>query len=254
MRPIQRYHFSELPSTNDKAKELCAKYAVNEYLAVTTDVQTQGRGRNGKVWLGEYNENVYCSFAVRYGQASDKSAPELASYQVRGALAVLSVVRSILPPHGRSNVFLKYPNDVYMFDLAQERKKICGVLVEHEFIGARCVGTVIGIGVNVRQTVFSQDIAAKASSLLLCGIDVAVEEVITRLLEEWERLCEMRLNDLYAEWWRELALQGVSVALHGSDEQWKALCLNTDGTLVVENQHGEKRSVLNGDSVRRLDW
>lgn len=254
MRPLQRYHFPELPSTNDKAKELSTHYAVNEFLVVTADVQTSGRGRNGKTWLGEYGDNVYCSFATRHSGMSEKSTAELAAYQVRGALSVIGAVRSFMPPMLRGNVLLKYPNDVLMLDVTTERKKISGVLVEHEFIGSRCVGTVIGIGINVRQQVFPPDLASKASSLLLCGVNTTVEEIVNALMEEWKQVLEIPLSEIFDRWWEELNLKGASVAISGSSEEWTALRLNADGTLLVENQNGEKRAVTNGDSLRRLDW
>ena len=255
MRSIKRYHFSELPSTNDKAKELSHQYAINEYLAVSADMQTGGRGRNGKVWLGRFGENVYCSLAVRHGATSLKTSSDLASFQVRGALAALQAIRSFLPPLLRPNVMLKYPNDVYAFNRERERKKICGVLVEHEFIGAHCAGSIIGIGINVRQQDFPAEIALKASSLLACGIDVSVEDVTDALLREIEYYLEAPSNALFGEWWRELALEGVSVAVSGSESRWIALRLEEDGSLRVRNADSDEERVLtNGDSLMRLDW
>lgn len=267
MRPLQRYHFPELPSTNDKAKELSRKYALNEFLAVTTDLQTSGRGRNGKVWLGRANENVYCSLAVRHGAASVNNAQGIASnlvaYQALGSLAALQAIRSLLPPVQRQSAHLKYPNDVYLMNAAGERKKVCGVLVEHEFVGAQCVGSIIGIGINVRQTEFPAELAVKASSLLACGIDVDVEEVTGALLRESEKYLEMyvqtsrpaSIHAIFTEWWRELALEGVRVKVIGTEGAWIALRLQDDGSLLVRSEeNGASRVVMNGDSLMRLDW
>lgn len=269
MRPFQRYHFSELPSTNDKAKELSRRYAVNEFLAVTTDLQTSGRGRNGKVWLGRANENVYCSLAVRHGAMSglakngDSPMTNLAAYQALGSLAALQAIRSFLPPMQRHTAQLKYPNDVYLLTAAHESKKVCGVLVEHEFVGAECIGSIIGIGINVRQTDFPAELAVKASSLLACGIDVEVEDVMAALLRESEKYCELyalsgrkdRAQEAFSEWWRELALEGVRVAVSGTEGVWIALRLQEDGSLLVRRtESDETRVVMNGDSLVRLDW
>lgn len=263
MRPLQRYHFPELPSTNDKAKELSRQYALNEFLAVTTDMQTSGRGRNGKVWLGQANENVYCSLAVRHGTISAKNTAgitsHLAAYQALGSLAALQAIRSFLPPMMRHTALLKYPNDVYMLNADRERKKVCGVLVEHEFVGAQCVGSIIGIGINVRQTKFPDDLAVKASSLLAYGIDVDVEEATAALLRESEKYLEMyaqtSIQGIFTEWWRELALEGVTVAISGAYGSWTALRLQEDGSLLVRSTGSdEQRVVMNGDSLLRLDW
>lgn len=269
MRPFQRYHFPELPSTNDKAKELSRRYAVNEFLAVTTDLQTSGRGRNGRVWLGRANENVYCSLAVRHGIMSGlaKNAQgltaNLAVYQAIGSLAALQAIRSFLPPVQRHTAQLKYPNDVYLLNAADERKKVCGVLIEHEFLGAECIGSIIGIGINVRQTEFPAELAVKASSLLACGIDVEVEDVMTALLRESEKYCELyalsgrkdSTQAAFSEWWRELALEGVRVAVSGTEGAWTALRLQEDGSLLVRyTESNETRTVMNGDSLVRLDW
>ena len=44
---------------------------------------------------------------------------------------------------------IKWPNDIYVGD-----KKICGVLIENRLEGHRIKDCVIGIGLDVNQTVF----------------------------------------------------------------------------------------------------
>ncbi|MCS6809364.1 MAG: biotin--[acetyl-CoA-carboxylase] ligase [Bacteroidota bacterium] len=254
MRPLRRYHFSEVSSTNDVAQELIARCAENEYIAVTADSQTAGRGRNGRIWHSEPCQNLYCSFAIRYAKSVKKNTAELAAYQARGALAALYAIRSFLPPFLHDHLLLKYPNDVLMVDVMHTRKKVCGVLVEHEFLGVRCLSTVIGIGINVRQTLFPPELCTTATSLLLCGLDVTVEDVVQELLRVWEEIAGMPIETIWRLWWQELHLEGVSIALYNSSEEWFAQELNSDGMLVLKNVRGERRVLMHGESLRRIDW
>ena len=254
------YHFTELPSSNDKARELARNHPAGEFLAVTAEVQTSGRGRNGKIWLGAAQENVYCSIAVRHDVGSryesdgEARYSRLAAYQALGSLAALEAIRSFLPPARRGEALLKYPNDVYMQSGGAARRKVCGVLVEYEFIGSRCVGSVIGIGVNVRQREFPRELEGKASSLLAQGIDASVAECREALLAECERCLRQSAEEIFQRWWEELHLQTARLRVGASEEEWRAEGLDRNGSLLVVNSRGERRSVQNGESVTRLDW
>jgi BirA family biotin operon repressor/biotin-[acetyl-CoA-carboxylase] ligase len=269
--PMYHYHFTELPSTNDKAAELARTHPAGEYLAVTADAQTSGRGRNGKIWHGAARENLYCSIAVRHDLAvgaryqsaggAERRSP-LAAYQAIGALSALEAIRSFLPPVRRGEALLKYPNDAYMETYrgngGAARRKVCGVLVEHEFIGSRCAGSVIGIGVNVRQREFPRELENKASSLLLHGIDASVAECREALLAECERLLRLlgrgETEEIFRRWWKELRLENAPLRIGESEEEWRAEGLDGNGLLLTVNSRGERHSVHNGESVRRLDW
>jgi BirA family biotin operon repressor/biotin-[acetyl-CoA-carboxylase] ligase len=253
---VKHYHFTELPSTNDTAKELLRQYTA-PLLVVTADVQTSGRGRNGNVWVGSGEANVYCSVGMRH--FNPPLEQRLINFQVIGCLAAKAALQEITQSLRLEREFvLKYPNDVYIVlphALPIERRKICGVLVEHEFIGSTCVSSVIGIGINVRETKFPSDLQSKASSLLLQGIDVSTELIRATLLRYIQLFLKQSNDALFKAWREELNIEFQEIIIKGEQGFWRVERLQEDGRLLVS--HGEtrrERYVDNGDSILRADW
>jgi len=259
--PLKRYHLAETDSTNDVAKDHLRRVHTEHQFAVTADVQTHGRGRNGKTWHGSVAENVYCSVGLRHS-IHTPSLKHLVSLQGLGCLAAKAALAEIAP-HLR--LMLKYPNDVYaapqeesLHVLAPPRK-ICGVLVEHEFTGGQCVASVIGIGINVRQQHFNATFNApelhhKATSLLMLGVEVLVEQVSQTLLRHLELLLKQPTDAVFASWREELALEEISLRLVGDTAWWQARELCEDGRLlIVSPTTGEERLIDNGDSLV-VEW
>ncbi|HCR85143.1 MAG TPA: biotin--[acetyl-CoA-carboxylase] ligase, partial [Alphaproteobacteria bacterium] len=104
-------HYDILDSTNSEAKRLIDdKIAAGS--VIITDIQLNGRGRNGKEWVSDEG-NLFCSIII-----SPKKSPELYSFVAVAALAE-SLKNLGLKPQ------IKWPNDIKIND-----KKISGVLLE----------------------------------------------------------------------------------------------------------------------------
>ena len=227
-------------------------------LAVTADMQTSGRGRNGKVWFGEAGANVYCSLAVRH--AVPLTALGLVTYQAVGCLAAKAAIQEASNQAGFTpELLLKYPNDIYISyqvnTFHRKRRKISGILVEHEFLGSECVASVIGIGINVRQSVFPSDLQEKATSLMLAGVDVSSENVCAALLRYVELFLKQSSDALFEAWRDELQIENALVSIHGELGFWRVVRLQEDGRLLVAHADTHvQRFVDNGDSILRADW
>jgi BirA family biotin operon repressor/biotin-[acetyl-CoA-carboxylase] ligase len=83
-------------------------------------------------------------------------------------------VRQVLSEYmPECQVCIKWPNDIYVND-----KKIAGILVETVFRGNSMKSAVVGIGINVAQTVFEQMDKMPTSMLLEAGKQVDTLELI----------------------------------------------------------------------------
>lgn len=243
MYEIKRYHFSQISSTNDYAKELVK---AEKLVAVTADYQWSGRGRSERVWEGEQSKNVYCSVGIRHSTVQDMDA--LLSWQALGCVVAQRALVEIAPA---KKFALKYPNDVMLSNASGGWAKLCGVLVEHEFSGTQCISTVVGIGINVRQEQFPSYLRSKATSLLYEGVDVAVEDVVQALLNSWIHLAAQPAKGIIELWRRELRIEGKTIEIIGDNALWMAVRLLEDGRLQVQNTvTNEKRIIDNGDSIR----
>lgn len=119
-------HLAECESTQDVA------WDCEPGTFVVADRQTRGRGRGpGREWVSPAG-GLYMSW--RLGPL------EPTGFSLLGGLAVLRALR-----HWGGDAWLKWPNDCWV-----GRRKIAGVLPDCRWQGSRCLGLVLGIGVNVR--------------------------------------------------------------------------------------------------------
>ena len=141
-------HFDEIDSTNSYLKN--SYKLLDNFTFVTASYQSSGKGRNDRVWTSNKGENLMFSLLI-------KDKPLLKKYS---ALSIVSAVEiaMLLESYGVKNVFIKWPNDVYVND-----KKICGILLEGQILEY----LVIGVGLNVNQKQFPNDLRRPATSLFL---------------------------------------------------------------------------------------
>jgi BirA family biotin operon repressor/biotin-[acetyl-CoA-carboxylase] ligase len=94
--------------------------------------------------------------------------------------------RAALASVSRLNVDLRWPNDVLI-----SGKKCAGVLAQLER------DTIIaGIGINVSQTEFPDDLETPATSLLLEGVTVSREDLLVALIEFVDRYTRLSSDEI----------------------------------------------------------
>ena len=238
---MKRFHYFEISSTNDYAKEHLKSF---DKVVVTADFQSFGRGRNNKIWEGTPGNNVYFSYGINHPKPLIFN--DSAVYQAIGGLAAVTVLEEIAP----SNQFkLKYPNDVYA-KTGESYKKICGILVEHSFIGEKCFNTILGIGINVLQKEFSPELQQTAVSLRMLGVEPVIDEIYNLLID---RIQEFEASDkikIMNEWIERLNIIGKKIIVKGKGGNWKAQAILDDCRLILEEaKTGDTLIIDNGDSV-----
>lgn len=146
------YYRKDTGSTNEDAKEVAENGGTHGSLVVA-ESQSSGKGRRGRVWSSEKGSTISMSLLLR-PTFSPSVAPKLTLLM---ALAVAEVLHHLTD----QKVSIKWPNDVLV-----NGKKVCGILTEMS-AEMDCINyVVIGVGINVNNTEFPEEIAATATSLL----------------------------------------------------------------------------------------
>lgn len=101
-----------------------------------TDHQTHGRGRYGKVWITPHAQGLALSM---YWKTSQKL---LITTEL--SVIISFVVAKVLRKFGVSQVKVKWPNDLYVYD-----RKLAGILVEIITKNNLDFHLIIGIGINL---------------------------------------------------------------------------------------------------------
>ena len=218
----------ELPSTQDRARELASRGVRGA--VVVADTQSAGRGTRGRVWLAPKGTSLLASWLFRPAPADPAVVTLLAGVAVARAFERLRL----------ADARLKWPNDVEI-----DGRKVAGVLANATSDGEGG-SLVLGIGVNVHQREPDLgDLRRDAISLAVAGHDVDRLSLLVALTRELDRvtLPEERAAAL-AEWRRRATVLGrtVEVTRDGHAVRGVARDIADDGALIV----GDER-VVAGD-------
>ncbi len=163
--------FEELDSTNDELLRGISRY---DNLSVVAALrQTAGRGQRGNKWLSAPGDNLTFSILLK---PAELPADEFMSITFLATLAVKKWLCSQGVP-----AVIKWPNDIYV-----AKRKICGMLVENRLEGGSIQASVIGIGLNLNQTLFPGELMNPVSLKRLTGRDYPLKESLEELLSCFE--------------------------------------------------------------------
>ncbi|MCY3782128.1 MAG: biotin--[acetyl-CoA-carboxylase] ligase [Chloroflexi bacterium] len=227
-RPFRYYR--TVDSTNDLAKTWLLQGAP-EGAVVIADEQRRGRGRHGRLWHTPPGVALAFSMVLRPDEAT------LASVHMTGALGVYDLARKI----GCDEVSIKWPNDVLV-----SGKKVSGLLVENVWESDILVGTVLGIGVNVRvdfQDTELRNSAISLESVTHCRLDRV--QLICKLLQRIDHWNGVNTDDVLDTWKNRLNTLGKRVKVDGFTGV--AFDVTPEGALLVKSDEGEIRQVNAGD-------
>lgn len=228
------YRFDTLGSSNDEA---CKPQYVEGDI-ILAQRQTAGRGQRGHTWESREGENLTFSLLLE-PQFLSPSEQFLISECV-----ALGVCDALL--HYGIEAQIKWTNDIYIGD-----RKLAGILIEHKLQGSALARTVAGIGLNVNQTAFSDDLPNPISMAQATGREFDREEVLqtvaTSLMARYEQLREGGAKELQADYHQRLYRLGQEHCYALPDgSRFRGIIRGVEptGALRIENERGELLSFL----------
>ena len=236
-------------STNTRAKQLAEEGAVHGTLVVA-NMQTAGKGRRGRSWQQEEGSVIAMSLLLRPVFSPDKASmlTLLAAHSVAGAIEAVTGLPAAI----------KWPNDIVI-----NQKKTVGILTEMS-LGVEQAAIdyiVIGIGINVNNTAFPEDIRDMATSLYLekgerVSRSVLIAESMRRLEADYEAFLETEdLSAILQDYNTHLISMNKEVRVLDPKGEYTGISRGMDaqGELLVERADGELIKVYAGEvSVRGL--
>lgn len=186
------------------------------------ETQTDGKGRMGREWLSEKNCCICMSIVLN-------------PVTVIEAVAQITLVTGLAVCETLNKLFdlkfkIKWPNDIVI-----DGKKICGILVEGVTEGNKITKLIDGIGINVNQKAFPDELKNKATSLFLL---TGKKNDRTKIINSFAEVFESYYTDF---------IDGNFESLM---EKYKALCvtLNSNVTLI---QNGETINAVATDITEK---
>jgi BirA family biotin operon repressor/biotin-[acetyl-CoA-carboxylase] ligase len=245
----QTLHCSaELPSTNDRARELADAGAAHGEVVVA-ESQTSGRGRRGRTWASPAGRNLYLSVILRPNLPPQR-APEIT---LVASVAACDACRKAGVEAG-----IKWPNDLLVGG-----RKVAGILTELSAEPDLVHWVVLGIGVNLNSGPgdFPAELRGLATSLSIeRGQPVPRALFAAALLSELEQWLDRHANEGFGpirDAWRERSVtlgREVRVDAEGGEISGVAEDIDASGALLVRGKAGLAR-VVSGDVrlVARVD-
>ncbi len=120
--------------------------------------QLAGKGQFGKNWESKAGQNITLSIAI---------TPAAVFYQNQFYFnAVVAIaIKDFFKKYAGDETFIKWPNDIYWRD-----RKAGGILIENKIMGKSWKWAVVGIGININQASFSENLVNAVSLMQITGI------------------------------------------------------------------------------------
>ncbi len=211
-----------------------------EGTVVTALSQSNGRGRRGRNWFDRSGDCALMSM-IFTPNVHISRMHELSFVVSLGVANFLALVHGLKPA-------LKWPNDILV-----DERKIVGILVET----VDRLGAVAGIGLNVNQIEFPDEIKDSAISLrILTGGCFEIDEQVRGLSEWILKVYEEYLArgfDFTLTRWRERMWglgKRVEISMTGNVIIGTIDGVDLSGALIIKGEDGKTQAVHAADAVR----
>ena len=266
------FYRPEIHSTSSWLRENYSEQLPHLY-TVRTDYQTAGRGQAGNSWESEAGKNLLCSTLLRHHDllASEQwrismmislAAREAISWVLHGIWGATINASTGLQRDTRwtneicdmssIEVTIKWPNDIYCGD-----KKLAGILIENMLMGRYISNSIVGIGINVNQTIWRSDAPNPISMKQITGEDYDIDILAKTFLSAIERWEKKSYHELHKEYmshmyrrkgWhlflqREVSIEPTSIAPTNEPEAFEACIVDItkQGELILQTRTRERK-------------
>jgi BirA family transcriptional regulator, biotin operon repressor / biotin---[acetyl-CoA-carboxylase] ligase len=223
--------FQHLDSTNDYCRQIAGKEKLEEGTVIWALHQGKGRGQGENSWESQEGQNLTFSVILEpwFLDAAD--------------LFLLSMVTSLgitgfLREH-TGEISIKWPNDIYAGS-----KKIAGILIESSVMGNSVKNSVVGIGININQTVFPAHLPNPVSLKQLTLRPYQLRDTLISIcsnIGSWYRLLARgESGKVRSAYTRQLYRLNESHIYIENDRRFRAIIRGVDrfGRLILEDEHG----------------
>ena len=235
-------HFETIDSTNDYAKKIGNE--LRDGSVIISEEQTKGKGRLGRVWESKAGEGIWMSIILKPNIIPNKAPfiTLIAGASIVKALNILGVDAKI-----------KWPNDITI-----NNKKLSGILTELSAEIERVNYIVVGIGMNVKDTDFEEELKDKATSLYKENYNVSRIDIVKEILCQFEKLYldyiekddKKEVLDICRQY-SAIINKEIYVIKNDQKELVDCIGITEEGNLIIKNKDGNLEEIMSGEvSIR----
>jgi len=170
------YH-ETIGSTSERAKEIALKNNCENIQVVISELQTHGKGTKGRIWYSNPEKNILMTL-IFYPQNTIEELQRI-------TYSIAQMIQSAIQDLYDISLDIKLPNDLML-----NGKKVCGILTESSIQNRRVNYLLIGIGLNINQMEFPEELQEIATSLKkeFSNVEFEREEIIVKIINRVKSL------------------------------------------------------------------
>lgn len=222
-------HAADLPDRQDLARH---------GMAIFSHEQTAGKGQRGRVWTSEKGMNIALSILIN-------PEPLLPGQQFRLSACTAVALHDFFMKYTADGVTIKWPNDLYWQD-----RKAGGILIESVIRRRKQElstwdWAIIGIGININQTVFPDNLPNPVSLKQITGKNFEPVELAKELCQTlqfyFHELMTAGFENIYEKYNQCLYKAGKKVRLKKGSRSFEVMikAVSREGKLVTAHPGGE---------------
>ena len=189
--------------------------------------QTAGRGQRGKSWQATAGQNIILSTVI-------VPVRLIIANQFYLSVAIALGCLDFFTKYAQHYTSLKWPNDIYWKD-----RKAGGILIENVLQGNNWHYAIVGIGININQTVFDPSIQNPVSLKQITGNNYNLPDLAAELCKflesRWQQLKNGKEEALLLEYNKHLYKLNEPVTFKKENATFEArvLGVNAAGELLI---------------------
>jgi BirA family transcriptional regulator, biotin operon repressor / biotin---[acetyl-CoA-carboxylase] ligase len=223
-------------STNNYARSLIQNGLAQHGMVIFAHEQLEGKGQRARSWNTEKGANIILSILIKPGRLQ-------VSEQFHLIACTALACYEFFDKYAGEDTRIKWPNDLYWQD-----RKAGGILIEN-IVGSEQPGiwqwAVVGIGININQTLFPLEIQNPVSLKQITGKDFDVVSIAKELCgifaKHFEHLIKDGFDRIYSDYNNLQYKRNQLVKLKKDNRIFEAMIkgVSKNGQLMTEHAFEE---------------
>lgn len=238
-KSIKLHSLLETTSTNSFLRDSIVADSNFRFEIAITKHQTAGRGQRDNKWESEYGKNLLFSI-LAYPSFIPVKCQFILSEAV--SLSIIKSLKQTIESNLAKELTVKWPNDIYW-----KNKKLGGILIENDIQGYYLHRSIIGIGLNVNQSLFKSNAPNPVSLFNITGVvtdlDLLFEKITEQFLYYFSLLEQNNRDIIHNEYLQNLFRRENFYTYKDAKGEFMAMIdhVEPNGYLVLIDRHNTTR-------------
>ncbi|MCW3112267.1 MAG: biotin/acetyl-CoA-carboxylase ligase [Segetibacter sp.] len=186
------FELGEVDSSNNYAMRMAQAHLAVHGTTWFAHYQTAGKGQRGKAWKAEPGQNIMMSCLLEPDTLSVDN-----QFVLNAAIALACF--KFFNKYAIDKTSIKWPNDIFWGD-----RKAGGILIENVLHGEKWRYAIVGIGLNINQTLFPEGIRNPVSLKQITGntfdVIALAKELCFLINNCWNQLLTAPFQNIFNEY------------------------------------------------------